>query len=343
LAKKVLILPDAGPKNPFQYQLIALLERAGFEVRKARSRRFFTTLAAVRRHRPDVLYFDWIQSFVLGKTLLVTLLKCACFCLEILYVKEVKRLFLVHTLHNIQNHSRRWVRVERAVYRWFLHRCDRVRVYSDTTRRKIIRFYGVDPAKVRVVQDVPYHHYYPQTATPAAGRAALGVPAGAFVFLFLGMVKPYKGLEDLIDAFTGLPLAGKYLVIAGASDQEAYGRAIGARLAGRPDVLYHNFFIDPDQVQYYFAAADVAVFPFRKVEHSGSVDLALSFGKAVITLDTPFMRERLGHQAALLYSHLGELPAVLARAGQLDLPAVGRANFGVADRANYNDMLLLFG
>jgi glycosyltransferase involved in cell wall biosynthesis len=343
LARKILILPDAGPKNPFQYQLIALLEGAGFQVCKARSRRFFTTLAAVRRHRPDVVYFDWIQSFVLGKTLLVTLLKCACFALEITYLTRVRRLTLVHTLHNIQNHSRRWVAVERTVYRWFLRRCHRVRVYSETTRRKIIRFYGVDPRKISVVQDVPYHHYYPNTTSRAAGRAALSIPGGAFVFLFLGMVKPYKGIEDLIDAFVALPLARKYLVIAGASDQETYGKALGTRLAGRPDVRYHNFFVEPGRVQDYFAAADVAVFPFRRVEHSGSVDLALTFGKAVITLNTPFMRSLLAHQAPLLYNHLGELPALMARAAQLDLDGIGRANFAVADRTNYRDILLLFG
>ncbi len=336
------MLPDAGPKNPFQYQLVAYLEGCGLDVRKAPSRRFGAVVSAVFRHRPDVLYFDWVQSFILGKTLLVTLLRCLVFVLEISYVTYIRRIPVVHTLHNVQNHAKRWLRLERTVYGWFLRRCDKIRVYSETTRRKIARFYKLDPGRILVIQDVPYHHYYPNQVSRREGRTELGIPDDAVVFLFLGLVKPYKGLEDLIAAFLRLEGEATYLVIAGASDQQSYGESLRRQVAGHPRIVYHNFFIDPGKVQYYYQAADAVVLPFKNVEHSGSVDLALSFGKPVITVNTPLLNGLLAHQRELLFNHPGELPGCLAAAPRFDLAAIGKANFRVVDGANYKNLILLF-
>jgi beta-1,4-mannosyltransferase len=340
--KKILVLPDAGPENPFQYQMIDFLRKSGFEVVKELSRRFFATTAAVRKHNPDVVYFDWIQSFILGKTLPVTLLKCLCFILECLYLIHIRRIPIVHTLHNIHNHAELWLNIERVVYTWFLRRCTRIRVYTQETKDKVISIFGLDPGKIKLVYDVPFHHYYPNEVSKAESRHYLNVPQEAFVYIFLGMVKPYKGIEDLIAAFRKIASQEDILMIVGASDRPSYADSIKSLVADDSRIIFQNEFVAVPQVQYYFNAANVVVLPFKNIEHSSSVDLAMSFAKPIITLKTKFMHSLLQHQRTLLFDEPENLPEKLFEAKKLDLAEIGRVNFTIADGSNYKEFAQLF-
>ncbi len=242
----------------------------------------------------------------------------------------------------MQNHAGRWVKVERWMTWWFLRRCDRIRVYSETTKRKIVRLYRINPGKVYVIHDVPFHRYYPGEATREEGRQYLNLPASAFVYLFFGMVKPYKGIEELISAFLQIAGPEDYLLIAGTSDMKAYGRRIDALARQHPNILFPNQFIDMRKVQYFCRAADVMVFPFRNVEHSGSVDLALSFAKPVITINTPFMQALLKHQSYLLFDQVSQLPELMVKVKDYNLQEIGSLNLQTAEASNYKDFVRLF-
>lgn len=341
--KKILFLPEAGDVNPFQHQLIRFLQNNGLEVRAAPSRRFFATWHAVMQHRPDIVYFDWIQSFIIGRTLPVTLLKCFTFTLEILYLTQIRRVPILHTLHNLRNHAKRQVGIERWVYSFFLRRCKRIRIYSDTTGIKARRLFKIPPERFQVIQDIPFHNFYPNNAGLAESRQYLDVDKAAFVYLFMGMVKPYKGLEDLIAAFGQLNDPQVRLVIAGISDSQDYSQKIGQLASRDPRIIYHGRFIAVEDVQYYLNAAQVVVLPFQNVEHSGSVDLALSFSKPIITRKTRFFAELLPHQRKLLFNQAGDsLLEAMRMAQQVDIKAIGNENFRIADRANYHDFLPFF-
>lgn len=322
--------------------MIDWLRQHQYSVVTGERKRFFATFIAVRRHRPAVVYYDWIQSFILGKTLLITLLKMTTFWLEMQYVTWVEKVPVVHTLHNLRNHAGRWWGLERTMYRCFLQKCSRIRVYSEATRDTAAEVFGLDKKKILVIPDVPYHLHYPRGADRPAGRALLNLPPKAFVYLFLGMVKPYKGVEELIDAFAHTSGPGDYLVIAGASDQAAYTATLAQKIAGHPRIFFHNRFIPADLVQFYYTAADVVVLPFRNIEHSGSVDLAMSFARAVITLRTAAHRRLLPHQEALLFHSTAELSDKLALAKTLDLTTLGQLNFQKADHQQYQELLRLF-
>lgn len=344
MKKKILFLPDAGYVNPFQKQLINFLEKNGMDVQKAPSQRFFATWRAVKQHQPDVVYFDWIQSFIIGKNLPVTLLKCFAFALEILYLKKIKRIPILHTLHNLRNHAKRQVGMERWMYRFFLRHCDRVRIYSDTTAIKARRIFKVDTSRFIVIQDVPFHHYYPDKSDFAAGRKFLQLGKQDFVYLFLGMVKPYKGLEDLIKAFGQINDPELRLVIAGLSDSPKYAQSIDALIGNDQRIIYHNYFVADEDVPHYLHAANVMVLPFRNIEHSSSIDLALSFRKPIITRRTRFLEELLSHQQELLFNNPNDLPNALKKARQEkdSLSKIGEQNFKIADQNNFRELVNFF-
>jgi glycosyltransferase involved in cell wall biosynthesis len=126
---------------------------------------------------------------------------------------------------------------------------------------------------------------YPNTASKLESRKHLGIDQKKFTFLFFGMIREYKGIDTLLEVFPEILKAhpGTQLIIAGACNdnklrqkienaQEMYKNSIYTRLEQIPD----------EEIQYYFNAADIAVFPFKRITTSGSVLLALSFGVPVI-------------------------------------------------------------
>lgn len=339
---KILVLPDAGAKNPFQYQLIAYLKSYGFLIYSGKKRKLFSIYSAVKNANPEIVYFDWVHSFIIGSNLLISCFKSITFCLEIIFVIYVKKLRIIHTAHNIQNHGKKWLLLEHWVYHFFLQHCHRIRVYSEAVREDISHRFRLPPTLIHVVQDIPFHHYYPNFTTQTQSRSLLSIDSQAFVYLFFGRIRSYKGLENLIDSFIAVANPENYLILAGESLDTKYSSALQKMTGLYPKIIWYNRFIEKEEVQLFFKAADVVVLPFLNIDHSGSVDLALSFSKPIITLKTRTMENLLTHQSALLFQKPDQLQHAMMQVKTMNLEDIGSRNFKIADAANYHDLLKLF-
>jgi glycosyltransferase involved in cell wall biosynthesis len=342
MPKKIVVLPDAGPENPFQYELVRYLRGYGHEVHIGRKYPLGSTFRAVQQHQPDVLYYDWVHSFILGKSWGWSLMKSLVFMLEISYLRNIKNIRIVHTLHNLQNHAGLWLGLERIFYAFFLRHCHQIRVYSDVTRQAAIQKFGLNPQKIAVIQDLPYHFYYQNTTTRAESRNKLNLQETDFVYLFFGEIKPYKGLDNLLAAYAQVATPHDRLLIAGKSYDASYFARLKNRGDQIPSVHWYHRFIEDQEVQYFFNAADVVVLPFVRIDHSGSVDLAMSFAKPVVTLKTESMSHLLEHQLELLFENPEALAACLQKAKDINATIVGEQNFIAADSTNYRDILTVF-
>ncbi|WP_428653902.1 glycosyltransferase family 4 protein [Runella sp.] len=340
---KVVVLPDAGAENPFQYELVRYLQNHGIQVTIGKKYTLGSTFKALTVQPAQVLYYDWVHSFILGKTLLWSWLKSFVFMAEIVWAKSIKRVRIVHTLHNLQNHAGIWLKLERRVYGFFLRRCNHIRVYSETTKQEAVLWFGLKPEVISVIQDLPYHLYYPNEITKPASREILGIDPDDFVFLFFGEIKPYKGLHQLLKAYSVMQTTNTCLVIAGKSYDADYWDSLQKEGENKPTIHWHHRFIEDQEVQYFFNAADVAVLPFVRIDHSGSVDLAMSFGKPIITLRTDSTAQLLSHQSELLFDDtFRPLTECLKNAQRVNLEVIGRQNFEIADTTNYRDIVKIF-
>jgi beta-1,4-mannosyltransferase len=342
LTRSVVILPDAGPENPFQYELASFLRKKKFKVNIGKKYTLGSTFRAVRAHRPDVLYFDWVHSFILGQSAIWTYFKSLVFVLEIIFVKYFKHIPITHTLHNLQNHAGLYLKLERIVYGFFLKNCTHIRVYSETTKAAAIEKFGLDSVKIAVIQDLPFHYYYQNNITQSEARAELQLAGNQFVYLFFGEIKPYKGLHDLIPVFKTFAQPTDRLVIAGKSYDVDYFESLKKLADNSEHVIWYHRFIEDDEVQTFFNAANVVVLPFVRIDHSGSVDLAMSFRKPVVTLKTESMCKLLANQTELLFETPSELAGCLQQVKTIDSQAIGQQNYLTADSTNYQDILRLF-
>ena len=172
-----------------------------------------------------------------------------------------------------------------------------------------------------------YVRQYHVDADPAAARARTGPSGAGTVFGFVGAIRGYKGVDELVEAFTasarpgtGRPAA--HLRQATASpDRARAGGARGDRPAHRPAAGAHP----GGGPLAVLRAADVVVLPFRDILTSGSAILALSHGRPVVAPALGCLPETLPPEAAFLYDP--DAPDALAgamhRAAGADLAAMG--------------------
>lgn len=169
-----------------------------------------------------------------------------------------------------------------------------------------------------------FHPIYDQyiSASPERSRAReiLGIEQGIRVILFFGLIRSYKGVPDLIKAFSGLD-GDILLLIAGESydDRDAIARAMEApENAGR--IIWVDRFVPDDRVGLYFRASDVVALPYREATQSGVGQIALSFGKVMVVTDRGGLPELVEEGRTGFVSSPGspaELEASLRKALQL--------------------------
>lgn len=176
--------------------------------------------------------------------------------------------------HNVFDHERN--PLKSALTRAVLRRADRFVVQNRGSAREVVS--ERPDARVEIVP----HPSEPRAVIPdrAAARARLGVPIDAPVFLFSGLLRPYKGWQDLLDAFPAVrkEFPGALLVFAGEPWGEACDLPGRAPAGVRLELRYQP----EDERAEWFAACDAVVCPYRHATGSGIAADALAFSRPVI-------------------------------------------------------------
>lgn len=201
---------------------------------------------------------------------------------------------LVVTAHNALPHEPRdWHAGFFA--RWY-RLADRIHVLSSHTRDRLIAEFGVPPEKLLLTPHGNYEGFvsdHPANAG-AACRSSFDIPQDARVVLFFGMIRRYKGVDRLLEAFELLAKAEDlYLVIAGDAAPELareLAAAIERSEAKARIRLRARFSTDPE-LAALLRMADIVVLPYAHVYQSGALLLAMSFARAIIASDIPGLRE----------------------------------------------------
>lgn len=117
--------------------------------------------------------------------------------------------------------------------------------------------------------------------------------------LFFGLVRPYKGLDILLDAMSLVTRDDVSLTIAGEFWQnEEETQAKIDRLGPEHAVELLARYVSDDEMAELFARADAVVFPYRAVSGSGVVSLAFHYQKPIIASDLPGFSEILSKSGA---------------------------------------------
>jgi O-antigen biosynthesis protein len=212
---------------------------------------------------------------------------------------------LVWTIHNTLSHDSPFAALEQQMSQRIVELADVLHVHSAASVPEISAAFVLDPAKIAISRHGHYGGVYPNYVSRAVARGNLGIDPDEDVILFSGQVRPYKGVETLIAAFSTL-LADRpkaRLLIAGEMKADILGALLTPLSpVERARIQIVARFIEDTELQLFFAAADVAVYPYHNILTSGSLLLALSFGTPAIIPEVGMTREVLGNtDAGVLY------------------------------------------
>jgi len=178
---------------------------------------------------------------------------------------------------------------------------DRIIVPSEVTKRDLLRFYGIDEHKIRVV-----HHGYSTKLLEIAKQddpRVTGLSAGKPYILFVGSIQPRKNIVRLVKAFELLKKNPRYaahkLIICGRKGwlyEEIFAQ-IDASPA-REDIIMANN-AGNELLASLYAGAELFVMPSLYEGFGLPVLEAMSFGLPVICADNSSLTEISGNAALL--------------------------------------------
>ena len=242
------------------------------------------------------------------------------------------RLLLCHNVFDHEAHP-----LKDALTHAVLRRADRFAVQNARGAREVASERPDAPIAV-----VP-HPAEPRAVLPDrdAARGQLGVPPDAPVFLFSGLLRPYKGWDVLLDAFAALrrEVPQALLVLAG----EPWGEARRLEAWAPSGVRLELRYLPEKERGLWFAAADAVVCPYRHATGSGIAADALAYGRPVIGSRVEGLEDVVadGHSGLLVppgdAGALARAMSVFVREGLGPRLAAGaarlRASFGPDDHA----------
>jgi glycosyltransferase involved in cell wall biosynthesis len=175
----------------------------------------------------------------------------------------------------------------------------RIVVHAGRTRDELVRLFAVDPRKIAFVPHGAYDLFFPNgRILREDARARVGFPASRPTILFFGLIRRYKGLEYLAEAFARVreTLPDAMLAIVGElfrgddAGHADYSRLI-ADVARRPNVRRVPGYVPLESVGLYLSAADVVVLPYLQTSQSGVLLAAFAAGRPVVVTDTGGLSE----------------------------------------------------
>jgi glycosyltransferase involved in cell wall biosynthesis len=216
---------------------------------------------------------------------------------------------------------------QRAAQRRLYERVDGVVVHSEHGRARLERELGLDPARVHVIRHGVLRPWL--GLPPAPLPPELPEPDRPVVLMF-GLLRPYKGLEVLLEAWRGVH--GAELWIVGMPRMPL----AALRAAEPPGVRWLTRFVSDAEIHALMRSATLAVLPYREIDHSGVAFTALGAGLPLLLSDVGAFPELAATGAARTFpagdagALRDQITALLGDPAALE--AMGRAAREAADR-----------
>lgn len=186
---------------------------------------------------------------------------------RLLHARGVSVVFLCHNLFDHDSGA-----LKGALAMRFLSRADAYLVHTQAQADSLKQMF---PAKTIRMHFHPIYDNYPppKQILPKRGRLEL---------LFFGFIRPYKGLDFLIDALALLADRDVYLTVVGEPWCKPEDLQQRVRGSGAPNIELHLEYVDASAAANYFSRTDLVVLPYRKASGSGVAAMAYHYDKPVL-------------------------------------------------------------
>lgn len=229
---------------------------------------WWKTARYINRLNPDLVAIDWWHPFF----------GLAHRGVHFFLNKELKKK-VVFITENVISHEAN--KVDKILTKFALRKAKAFLALSNAVKSQLQEMF-----QQRVFQSIlPVYDFYQTHNHPPVLKSEFGFKDNQIVFLFFGIVRYYKGLDLLIEAFAQLKKENKEikLLIAGEFyDKNPIYQQLIEQYQLNNDIVMVNQFIKEEEVHKYFEAADAVVLPYRSATQSGILSMAYGFKKPVL-------------------------------------------------------------
>ena len=225
----------------------------------------------LRHWKPNVIHFQWL----------------ALAMIDGFYLCRLRRIApLVLTIHDTEPfHGAPSSRLQLLGLEKAYRRFDYYIVHTHLSREVIVERLGLPMDRIKVIPHGVFSYYRDLVRFSETPFSFKNIP-GELKILFFGVLKPYKGVDVLLEAFASMPepLRQKTILqVVGAPRMPVEPlQKLTRRLGIEKHVFWDLRFVEEREVASYFAQADVVVLPYRRIDQSGVLMVALAFGKPVV-------------------------------------------------------------
>lgn len=228
----------------------------------------------IKRLKPDIIIFKFWLPFM-----------GPCFGTIARRVKKNRHTKIITVLDNVIPHEHRFG--DKMFTKYFLKPIDAFISMSKSVADDLNTF---DQKKPRDFNPHPLFDNFGEAISKEKAKEILGLDPNSRYILFFGIIRDYKGLDLLLEAFEKLPSRKKNvkLLVAGEyySNEEKYKQLI-TDLKIESDVKVVNEFIKDSEVGRYFCAADIVAQPYKNATQSGVTQIGYHF-------ETPMLVTNVG-------------------------------------------------
>lgn len=222
------------------------------------------TARRIRAIKPDLVVIAFWHSYMAPAFGTISRL-CGC---------EV-----VGLVHNLLPHDHK--PGDKMFARYFCSSVDRFVTLSKSVKTDIESF---EPDKKAGFKPHPLYDNFGPKIDREQAHAHLGTDPSKTTFLSFGLIRDYKGLDWLIEAYASIKdRSALQLVVAGEfyTDGQKY-HDLAASLGVDDEIIWKTEFVPDSEVRYYFGAADLIVQPYKNATQSGVTQIAYHFEKPML-------------------------------------------------------------
>jgi len=346
IKKCIIFFPDWRIGNPYQSLLSKSLEHQDVRVKfsnyaKPSLLRLKKTLNETEK--PDIIHLHWthpyFEHFTWDRGWRFKL-KLLCLAVDLCLVR-LQGIKIIWTVHNLISHENRKPENELACRRVIAYFCHKMIAHSESAKQLIASTYQVNVGKISVIHHGNYcNSYKVEDGFVKQAQLRYGLQKTDTVLLFIGAIRKYKGIKELISAFEKLDQHKIKLVIAGKPlEQDEYDWL--SEMASKNTGLSIDLrFIPDEEIASIVSVADAVIIPYLKTLTSGSAILAMSFGKALILPNKASIFDMPGAEGAVYYDDTDEngLTTVLSKIDSYNFKAMGAFNLQLSQTLDWDTL-----
>ncbi|MBB3187311.1 glycosyltransferase [Microbacter margulisiae] len=238
----------------------------------------------LRKERPDLIIVRYWTPFM-----------SPCLGTICYLARRNKHTKIIPLLDNVVPHESHFF--DTWLTRYFLGAIDGGIYMSQQVRNELLAFAPSLPTRF---SPHPLYANYGEKVTKQQACQYLHLAPETNYLLFFGIIRDYKGLDLLIDAWKILKekelTHNKKVIVAGEyyNNKEKYITQM-QQLGVSDDFLIHDYFVKDEDVKYYFSLADVVVQPYKNATQSGVTQIAYQFEVPMIVTNVGGLAEIVPH------------------------------------------------